>query len=545
MPEKLSRKASLRKKLSSNSFTNLFKMNKKRKRDEVTDTSSTSNSGDISKIPGTDSSIATTSTSTSTSTSTTTSANTASSKKSSNSNSSNVSTPARKRRRSNNGTVSTTSESTASTNTNDTTESVDEEWLKREKELDANTPLDLKKYRPKGFSINLPPTDRPVRIYADGVFDLFHLGHMRQLEQCKKAFPNVSLICGIPNDKITHKLKGLTVLSDKQRCETLRHCRWVDEVIPDSPWCVTPEFLEKHKIDYVAHDDLPYVSANSDDIYKPIKEMGKFLSTQRTEGVSTSDIITKIIRDYDKYLMRNFARGATRQELNVSWLKKNELEFKKHISDFRSYFKKNQTQLNNASKDLYFEVRELLLKKTLGNNLYSKLSSDPTTNLKNLKNLRNIIRKNKNKKNIQNNKNSNEDDDDDDDDEDDNLLLKNTSPALDFVKEFAAHSGPSPSMIKKRKNKKLLSSSSSNTSSSSSSSSSNNDSESDNTNDNNNNSPTEDSSDDEAYKTDGAERDAHKNNDDVNNDDDDDMDQMSSDEEINKKRVTDVESVSD
>lgn len=71
--------------------------------------------------------------------------------------------------------------------------------------------------------------------------------------------------------------------------------------------------------------------------------------------------------------MRNFARGATRQELNVSWLKKNELEFKKHINEFRSYFKKNQTNLNNASRDLYFEVREILLKKTLGKKLYSKL----------------------------------------------------------------------------------------------------------------------------------------------------------------------------
>lgn len=33
--------------------------------------------------------------------------------------------------------------------------------------------------------------------------------------------------------------------------------RWVDEVIPDAPWVITQEFIDKHKIDYVAHDSLP------------------------------------------------------------------------------------------------------------------------------------------------------------------------------------------------------------------------------------------------------------------------------------------------
>ncbi|KAG5418778.1 PCT1 [Candida metapsilosis] len=236
----------------------------------------------------------------------------------------------------------------------------EEEFEAREKELDEQLPPELRKYRPRGFGFNLPPKGRPVRIYADGVFDLFHLGHMKQLEQAKKAFDNVELVCGIPSDVETHKRKGLTVLSDKQRCETLKQCKWVDEVIPNAPWCVTPEFLKEHNIDYVAHDDLPYASADSDDIYKPIKEQGMFLTTQRTEGISTSDIITKIIRDYDKYLMRNFARGATREDLNVSWLKKNELEFKKHINDFRTYWMKNKTNINNVSRDLYFEIREFM-----------------------------------------------------------------------------------------------------------------------------------------------------------------------------------------
>lgn len=117
--------------------------------------------------------------------------------------------------------------------------------------------------------------------------------HMRQLEQAKKAFPDTTLVVGVTGDKETHMRKGLTVMSAKERAESVRHCKWVDEVIEDCPWIVTPEFLDEHRLDYVAHDDIPYGADEGDDIYQPIKQAGRFLVTQRTEGVSTTGIITR------------------------------------------------------------------------------------------------------------------------------------------------------------------------------------------------------------------------------------------------------------
>ncbi|KAF2635996.1 cholinephosphate cytidylyltransferas-like protein [Massarina eburnea CBS 473.64] len=194
---------------------------------------------------------------------------------------------------------------------------------------------------PVGFKTNPPPQGRPVRVYADGVFDLFHIGHMRQLQQAKTAFPDTVLIVGVTGDKETHRRKGLTVLSARERAESVRHCKWVDEVIEDCPWIVTADFLEEHQLDYVAHDDLPYGADEGDDIYGEIKSKGMFLVTQRTEGLSTTGIITKIVRDYDQYIDRQLKRGTSRKELNVSWLKKNELDLKRNMAELRDSIKAN------------------------------------------------------------------------------------------------------------------------------------------------------------------------------------------------------------
>ncbi|KAK8805684.1 hypothetical protein WA158_002340 [Blastocystis sp. Blastoise] len=190
--------------------------------------------------------------------------------------------------------------------------------------------------------VNPAKWHRPVRLYADGIFDLFHYGHARALEQAKKMFPNVYLLVGCCNDEITHKLKGMTVMTDKERYESLRHCKWVDEIIEDAPWYPDVAFLNKHNIDFICHDALPYAGDGVDDVYKSIKEAGRFLATQRTEGVSTTELINRIVSNYETYIRRNLKRGVSAKELNIPYVKEKSIQLEEFANKWMDKITKIQ-----------------------------------------------------------------------------------------------------------------------------------------------------------------------------------------------------------
>jgi len=61
------------------------------------------------------------------------------------------------------------------------------------------------------------------------------------------------------------------------------------------------------------------------------------VATQRTDGISTSDLITRVVKDYDVYARRNLARGYTPEELNVPFLTTNKYRLEKVASKVESY----------------------------------------------------------------------------------------------------------------------------------------------------------------------------------------------------------------
>jgi len=72
----------------------------------------------------------------------------------------------------------------------------------------------------------------------------------------------------------------------------------VDEVVPGVPYVMSEAYLnmviEKYKIDYVVHGDDPCI-VDGKDVYEAAKRAGKYLEIPRTEGISTTDIVGRML----------------------------------------------------------------------------------------------------------------------------------------------------------------------------------------------------------------------------------------------------------
>ena len=86
-------------------------------------------------------------------------------------------------------------------------------------------------------------------------------------------------------------------MDEKIRYGSVKACKWVDEVVFPAPWNPSNSNLDKYNCDFTAHDAEPYLIPGQDDCYHGIKEAGRFLATLRTSGLSTTDILSQILKE--------------------------------------------------------------------------------------------------------------------------------------------------------------------------------------------------------------------------------------------------------
>lgn len=130
-------------------------------------------------------------------------------------------------------------------------------------------------------------------IYCDGVFDLFHHGHLNHFKSIKDIFPGCFLMVAIMDDKSTSEYKRKPIYNYKIRFDFCNSCKYVDKAVKYEE--VDENFIVKNNIDMIVH-----AFYNNDDFEKqksyfeiPIR-LNKMKVLQYSHGISTTKLIKKM-----------------------------------------------------------------------------------------------------------------------------------------------------------------------------------------------------------------------------------------------------------
>ena len=133
-----------------------------------------------------------------------------------------------------------------------------------------------------------------TKILTFGVFDYFHLGHLRLFKQCKEH-ANYLIVAVQDGDYILKfKPEAKILYTTSERKEILESLRVVDEVRIYESLC--PEYLETVNFDILALGE-DHKGGRFDIAENWCLEHGKkVVRLKRTEGICSSDIKKEISR---------------------------------------------------------------------------------------------------------------------------------------------------------------------------------------------------------------------------------------------------------
>ena len=134
---------------------------------------------------------------------------------------------------------------------------------------------------------------KPIRIFMDGVFDIIHSGHFNAFRQAQ--YLGDILVCGLNSDEDVAKAKGKTLMDINERSSLAGSSKWIGDLALNTPYTPTVETLDTFKCDYLAHgDDIP-TNEYGNTIYDEIIAKKRLRVFRRTEGISTTVIIGRLL----------------------------------------------------------------------------------------------------------------------------------------------------------------------------------------------------------------------------------------------------------
>jgi len=130
--------------------------------------------------------------------------------------------------------------------------------------------------------------------YVDGVFDLFHVGHLRILERSSEVFDKV--VVGVHSDETVLRYKSeKPVIPYEHRVEIVKSCKFVDDTI-EAPLLGTNgidgvEFLNENNLDYLIHGETNCGLLEKQ--YPEISKEHRLFLFPETPDYHTSDLVRK------------------------------------------------------------------------------------------------------------------------------------------------------------------------------------------------------------------------------------------------------------
>lgn len=130
--------------------------------------------------------------------------------------------------------------------------------------------------------------------YTDGVFDLFHVGHLNMVETAKENCEE--LIVGVHSDEVVKGYKHITpIINENDRARILSSVKGVDRVVIN-------QFRDKMKLWELYHFDVIFIGDDWKGTERWInfeKELAKInvdvIYVPYTKGISTTQIKQMIL----------------------------------------------------------------------------------------------------------------------------------------------------------------------------------------------------------------------------------------------------------
>lgn len=122
---------------------------------------------------------------------------------------------------------------------------------------------------------------------------MVHYGHANSLRQAKAM--GDYLIVGVHNDAEITQNKGPPVFNEDERYRMVRAIKWVDEIVEAAPYVTTVEELDDYNCDFCVHGNDITMTADGTDTYHLVKSAGRYKECERTQGISATDLIGRML----------------------------------------------------------------------------------------------------------------------------------------------------------------------------------------------------------------------------------------------------------